>query len=52
MATPGYPETACNWASTDSNPFGACSMSMSTQSSPAPAMISAATGEPVVTHPP
>ena len=40
----GYAATACSCASTDSSPFGECSMSMSIQSMPEPAQISATSG--------
>ena len=42
----GYAATACSCASTDSSPFGECSMSMRVQSMPDPAQISATSGEP------
>ncbi|GAA4661082.1 hypothetical protein GCM10025779_29930 [Arthrobacter cryoconiti] len=41
---------ACNWASTDSKPFGLCSASINSQSSPDPAQISATKGLPEHTH--
>ena len=42
IAETGYGATACNWRCTFSRSAGACSMSTSTQSNPAPAQISAA----------
>lgn len=48
--TTGYAATACSWARTDSSPFGACSMSISSQSTPPPAQISATSGLPLHTH--
>ena len=48
----GYGATACSCARIERRSFGACSLSMSSQSTPDPAQISATTGLPDTTHMP